>query len=405
MEVFLLLDQDARPLKVYPLFGKGTKPVEVTAIGNVPAEVEKSFYRAAHATYNLLMKNGGKISHSLLSFEIEEDTAKRIYGGSGALAFAIAAMYEMLGKQCKEIIGATGVIDAGKGTIGKVGAINEKLSTVMAHSPEVKVLFYPSQNDPELSPEVKQEALQRGIKLNAVKTLQDVQSVLFEKDRRISRLAAASRRRVLVTAFIFVLLSIYFAYGFTSHLVAIYFLENEHYALAKRHLRLANWVAFYNDDTTNILRDFETPLETEPVFNLRYSNGREETYPIDRVPPEFRLSGRDTFAFRINPYEPLYVYIIQSEDSTSFKTLYPTEADEKALWAATTIPGAGVFFRLQGKAGNKDIFIVLSRWKCRILEQALSGYGQNLQFPACMSKYRLEEQSVQLKKLSFTLEK
>lgn len=405
MEVFLLLDQDARPLNVYPLAGKGTKPVEVLAIGNIPAEVEKSFYRAALATYNLLMKDGGKISQSLLSFEMEEEVAKRIYGGSGALAFAIAAMYEMLGRSSSKLIGATGVIDAEKGVIGKVGAINEKLSTVMANSPEVKILFYPSQNDPDVSSEVRQAAEQNGVQLHAAKTLQDVQRVLFDRDRKIGKLAGASMRRVLTAAFVIVLFCIYFAYGITSHLVATYLLENEHYGLAEWHLRLANSIAFYNEDAINILRDFETPLETQPVFRLRYASGREETYPVDRVPPEFRLSERDAFAFRVDPCEPVYVYILQSEDSASFRTLYPSGDGANALFSPTTIPGAGVFFRLQGKAGSKDIFIVLSRWRCRFLEKALFAIGQGFQFPADMSRYRLEEQSIQLKKLSITLGK
>jgi len=405
MQVFLLLDQDVRPLKLYPLSGKGNKPVEIVPVGDIPSDVEKSFYGAAIATYNFITKSGGKVSHSIFAYELESDIARRIYGGSGALAFAAAVMCEMLGVSSREVIGATGVIDTEKGTVGGICAINDKISTILRNKPGITVIFYPLANASEISPELKLALKRSNIKLSPVRSLHEVYQALLGRKIGTGKAVRTPKKKTAWIAAGVLLLFIYVAYALSSHLTAIYFLENEHYAFARWHLLTAGRLAFFNSELTKIAGDFETPLETQGIFALRFSMGREETYPIDRVPPEFRLSDRDVFAFRIEPYETLYVYIVQSEVSGSFRKLYPSGKQADAISSTTRIPGIGIFFRPEGKAGNKDIYMVFSRWRCLVLEKALSASGQNFSFPTDMNKFNLEEQSIQLKKISMTLEK
>ncbi|MBF0528107.1 MAG: hypothetical protein HQK55_02305 [Deltaproteobacteria bacterium] len=397
MRVLLLLDQDITYLLLNPLAGKGTKPIEIVSVGSIPVEVEKSFHGAALATYNLLMKKGERIPNSVLFYQIESDITKRIYGGSGALAFAVASMCVMLGRECKKTIGATGVIDTEKGMVEKVEAINEKLLMLIERTPEeVSLVFYPQQNSSEIAPELKRQAKQKGIELKPVQTLDEVYSSLFGRKKRSWFWEALS---VLAVS------ALYLTYALFSHSLAIYLLENEHYSLARRHLHLAGSIAPFNSHLRSIARDFDTPLETQPLFSLRYSTGREETYPVDRVPNEFRLSNRDTFAFKIDPFEPLYVYIVQSEGAGSYRKLYPADGHAKLINTLTTIPGVGVSFRLQGQAGAKDIYIVLSKWRCRILESAFFSFARDFTFPDGMNKYVLEEQCIQLKRLPILLER
>jgi hypothetical protein len=405
MQVFLLLDQDVRPLKLYPLSGKGNKPVEIVPVGDVPSDVEKSFYGAALAAYNFITKNGGKVTHSIFAYELESDIARRIYGGSGALAFAVAVMSEMLGVAGRQVIGATGVIDTEKGMVRGVGAIQDKIASILRNNPGITVIFYPQENASEITPELKLALRQSRIKLHPVRSLHDIYQALVGRKIENGNVVRTPEKKTAWMVSGVILLFIYVVYTFSSHLTASYLLENEHYAFARWHLLTAGRLAFFNSELTKIAEDFQTPLETQGIFSLRFSMGREETYPIDRVPPEFLLSDRDVFAFRIEPYETLYVYILQSEGSGSFRKLYPSGRQADAVFSSLQIPGIGIFFRPEGKAGNKDIYLVFSRWRCLVLEKALFVSGQNFSFPADMNHYNLEEQSIQLKKVSMSLDK
>jgi len=405
MQVFLLLDQDVRPLKLYPLSGKGNKPVEIVPVGDIPSDVEKSFYGAAIATYNFITKNGGKVAHSIFAYELESDIARRIYGGSGALAFAVAVMSEMLGVAGRQVIGATGVIDTEKGMVRGVGAIRDKIASILRNNPGITVIFYPQENASEITPELKLALRQSRIRLHPVCSLHDIYQALVGRKIENGNVVRTPKKKTAWIVFGVLLLVITVVYALSSHAMAIYLLENEHYAVARWHLLAAGRLAFFNSELTKIAEDFQTPLETQGIFSLRFSMGREETYPIDRVPPEFMLSDRDVFAFRIEPYETLYVYILQSEGSGSFRKLYPSGKQADAVFSSLQIPGIGIFFRPEGKAGNKDIYLVFSRWRCLVLEKALFVSGQNFSFPADMNHYNLEEQSIQLKKVSMSLDK
>jgi hypothetical protein len=402
MHVFLLLDQDTSTLKVYPLAGKGNRPVEVVSLGNVPMEVEKSFYGAALATYNLLMKSGAQISHYIFAYELEESVGRRIYGGSGALAFAIASMCGMLGRESKEVIGATGVVDIERGTIGKVGSINEKLSLVIRNSRDLTKIFYPMENDCEIHPTLRKEGFKKGIELMPVQTLTEVYLALWGGHRTDRVVCKYFRKRPGWIALVVSFFALLIVYGSFSHLFAIYLIEYEHYTVARMHLAFARRIAFYNKNVDRIFNDYKSSIETLTMINIRYSSGKEESYPTNRVPPELRLTERDSFAFRIESYKPLFVYILQADDSGVLKRLYPAQNQTGITQGGASIPGTGVFFRPQGKAGNRDIFIVLSKWRCRWIEEATSNHRGYLR-PVDMHKYDLDEQSVQLERIPMSL--
>ena len=404
MEVFLLLDQDTKPLKVFPLAGsEGSKPVEIVCPGGIPQDVERSFYRAGLAVYNLLMKDGGGIRNNSFICEMEDDTANRIYGGSGALAFAIASMCEMTGEECRKVIGATGVINTEKGTIERVEAINEKLSMVLERRPEVKTVFYPFHNDPEVVASLKRAAEERGVELKPVRTLQEVRKAVLSATQNPVKARRSAMQRPLFVLFFVISCFLYLFYGFSAHLIATQLLENEHYSVARWYLHVSRWTAFYNGELLKIMDDFNTPLEAEVVFIVRFATGREENYLIDRVPPVFRLCERDAFAFRVAPYEPLYMYIVQCDESGSFTKLYTSDNHLDIGLSSTSIPGTGVFFQSHGKMGNKDIYILLTKWRCTVLENVLSGCGQSFHCPVDLSGYHLEERSIQLKRLPVLL--
>jgi hypothetical protein len=405
MRVFLLLDQDVRPLKVYPLAGKASKPVEVVPVGGIPGEVERSFHGAALAAYNVITKNGRPVSLSYLAYELEEDVARRIHGGSGGLAFAIATMGEMLGIKCNEVVGASGVIDTENGKVERVGAINEKIAKVIEQSPGITILLYPRQNDAEVSPELKKSALEQGIKLQPVQSLQEVSSILFGQEPQPAQTVGSSRVKLTIVAPAIFLMALYLAYGLSAHRLAVYLLENQHYPLARWHLGLATWAAFYSKGVKDLSKDFDTPIETDPILTLRYASGREETYPLDRIPPEFKLSDRDAFAFRIEPFEPVFVYILESQGPSAVLKLFPPDGETQAVTAPRVVPGRGSFFRLQGRSGNRDVFILLSKWRCRALERAFLGRSQTSLPGSILTDHQVEERSIQLKKIAIEFNK
>lgn len=421
-DIFLLLDQGVGQLEVFGLQVEGgLGPPDLKPYMRLPSDVKESFKAATLAAYNAICEMGVASPYSYYSYTVDDETASRIYGKSAALAFAIAITYQMLGVECQESIGATGMIDPASGTVQPVNAIHEKITIAFDNLPSNSTILYPFDNDSEVSAELKQEAIEKGIKLKPVKTLDDVLFAL--KLRSVSESNGTSKehsdqkhgtgknhgsgknKRIAIAAMAG-LLMVYLFYGLVSQRLAVFLLENEYYALARWHIHLASLVIFYNNDMTQIARDFEAPLEAQSIFSLRYSTGREETYPIDLIPPVFQLNSRDMLAFRVEPREPVYVYIIEYEGDGSFKKLYPYNAQEDTvLSSATRIPPVGVFFRLEGKPGNRDIYVVLSRWKCKVLEKVISSIQSDFSFPGNLSKYGLEEQCIQVKKVSVSLDR
>ena len=405
MQIFLLLDHDTALLEVSPVAGQGSKPVNLVEIGHFPLEVKQAFDGASIAAHNCLMNHAEFVSSSFFSYEVlEEGITRRINGTSGSLAFTIALMHEMLGKESTLRIGATGVVSTAKGTVKRIEAINDKLKTLIAKQTDISVIYYPAVNDREIVNELRQQIQARNINLKPVKTLDDVYHDLFGEDQIKCRDADKNKNRIRIIGCAAILAVVYISYVLVAHALALFLLENEHYTLVKWHLHIANSLAFYNSTIKKDLNDFQNPLKPQFVFTLKLSSGREETYPIDKIPPVFRLTDLDTFAFRFDPSEPLYIYIVQSEESRFLKTLYPSDNQPNPIIGPRKVP-VGAYFCLQGKAGSKDIYAVVSRWRCKSLEKKLASYGRDFHFPEDMDRYLLEEQSVQLKKISISFEK
>lgn len=180
MSVFVLLKGGMTPPRVSPVAGQG-KPIDLIPIGSIPQGVKDTFQHGALSMYTALQRQRIPVRHTVLAYQLDAHITDRMHGDSGALAFAIAAMYRMLGQQPTTAIAATGAIhDIGSGTIAPVDSIREKLAYALDNLDD-GVLFYPYEHADEIAAEeaLQQKAVQHGINLCPVRDLNDVITYLL----------------------------------------------------------------------------------------------------------------------------------------------------------------------------------------------------------------------------------
>lgn len=364
LSVFVLFDGGVMPLEVQPLADQGS-PIRLVPIGTVSTDVRDSFLSGSLAMYNALQRKKSPPLNTAFAYRLDPDFAKSIYGHSGALAFAIAVMFGMLGKSIPINIGATGAInDIATGAISRVEAIKEKLEFAINHL-ENGVLFYPHDNEPDIAShlnEIKAYAREKNLLVCPIHRLDEVIDHFYPKEKKSRFL-----RRLFI---LFILMTTLFLYGHFAHLVSLSLIERGHYTLAKWQLHVTRYVAVWNKELLQVFQDFTTPLNTEVVFLVFSARGKEEHYRVDMVPKHLSISDQDNFAFWIHASAPVYVYLYQFNADNTVKRLYPIDGEAPvSVGNVATLPAAGVWFNPDGTAGPVTIDVVISRWRCRDLEE------------------------------------
>ncbi|MCP4350140.1 MAG: hypothetical protein GY795_32085 [Desulfobacterales bacterium] len=419
MNIFMLLDKEISELKVLRIQGQPENaPIGVIKTVSTPLDVYESFNTAALGAHEIL-QNKACGNCGWLSYKIDNQIAGQIYGYSAGLAFAIGTIGEMLQVDIPIRIAATGIIsDEKSGTIEKVEHINEKLLVALDHDhfSSGGIIFYPEDNDKEIPEEIKEKAAKKEIGLQAVKTLSDIMDyfyssgiISYHKDKDIEfpkqteqekrndsqERINLSRRMIFATVFI---VFIFTLYGYSSPSIALYLLENNHYTEARWHLRMAKWAAFYNSSMQDIIEDFgrRIAVEDEMTFIVRYHTGKGTTFRLDRIPQKLYL--QDAFAFRIITSDSFYLYIFRIDETNTGKKLYPYKNEDYALITSSIyIPEKGAFFQMS--SNHSKIYLILSRWRCRRLEEEFKISDTVLFSDKEISRYHIKERSVLSKKI------
>jgi len=200
MPVYALFSNEPRKVLI-ERFLPGDKRLEFLPLNLVDEQLINSAKTGFYATYHILERS----ENLCISYEIEGGGEKK-KGSSAGLAFAMALLEEL--KHKKLSIAATGNISDGtkNARVLPVELIPEKLASGIAalSANECGIIFYPYENDMEVTEEIRRTAHENGIVFKPVKTLAEAVKALEPKNNNSNE--GDKVRRVNPLMFIFLLI-------------------------------------------------------------------------------------------------------------------------------------------------------------------------------------------------------
>lgn len=163
-------------------------PLEPVSINIPDREIKHSAQNGFYSALQVLKGIGYIKEKYCFSYQFKEK-GKSSYamGKSAGLGFCLKFAQEVYfmesGRKLDFTLAATGVITDGTKTaeVGRVGGIRLKLKGAMDCLDKGDKVFYPSENDKEIGPEIKEDAAGRGIDLISVSTVEQAVRKLLEK--------------------------------------------------------------------------------------------------------------------------------------------------------------------------------------------------------------------------------
>ena len=212
MAVYALFNNEAREVLI-GLFESGEQRLDFRHINIKDKQVIASAERGFCAIYHIL-ERGENLS---ISYEIEGGGEKMI-GPSAGLAFALALFEELTDKDLS--LAATGEISNGtrNAKVLPVEFIPEKLTAAIdaLSRNQGGIIFYPYENDKDVTEELRKDAYEKGIILGPVRTLAEAVEVLTQnkgKENSSQNDKDDEEDKVRrVNPILLVFLSIFFAY-------------------------------------------------------------------------------------------------------------------------------------------------------------------------------------------------
>lgn len=164
-------DKDTRPINAY-----------------LTVECNRSFTRAAlrgaEVAYTWARKRDPELKPQTISYDLKglADNCS-LTGESGGLAFALALASHLVGNNSLPVA-ATGEImaSADGGPIKRIEGINEKLVAAATLLPEGGWIFYPKDNDSEITEEVHALVNKMKLSIHAIKCVDEALQLLFSKE-------------------------------------------------------------------------------------------------------------------------------------------------------------------------------------------------------------------------------
>jgi len=152
-------------------------PIQVEFMtSQYPQEVCDSLEMAVKKSCQLL---GSSIDYPIYAtFDLESEDNLAVTGKSGGLSFALAIAEKLLQKDFG-LITATGEVSS-NGQIKAIGGINEKLESITPSLSNQNIrMFYPGDNDSEITPEIRQNLANAAITLYPVNTIIEALKILI----------------------------------------------------------------------------------------------------------------------------------------------------------------------------------------------------------------------------------
>jgi len=158
-----------------------TRPVDAYVVTECEGDFTGSARRAAETVYNILRRHGSEMEPVVVGYDLQGLPGGRpVTGESGGLAFAIALARRVL-EQDPGPVAATGEIMSGHGggPVGPVKGIQAKLQAAGRLAPQNGWVFYPQENDREISDDLRTLLIEKGLRLRPVSSVAEALDHLF----------------------------------------------------------------------------------------------------------------------------------------------------------------------------------------------------------------------------------
>jgi hypothetical protein len=154
------------------------RPIDAYVVTEAEGTVTYSARRAAGAVYEVVRNYNPEIGPLVAGFDF---TAKfQVTGESGGLAFAVALAKRLLNKDPGPVA-ATGIVESSHngGPIKRVRGIEAKLEAAGVVLPFGGWIFYPEENENEISVELRNRLISKGLNLYPVSSVAQTIEILF----------------------------------------------------------------------------------------------------------------------------------------------------------------------------------------------------------------------------------
>lgn len=158
-----------------------SRPIEAYLTLECDRSFSRAALRGAETAYTWAQEKLFHLSPQIISYDLLGLPNDRgVTGESGGLAFALALATHLYGDNTRPIA-ATGEIVASPdgGPVVAIQGINEKLHAAIDQLPADGLIFYPKENDFEVSTKARQQAIDKGLTLHAVESVEQALDILF----------------------------------------------------------------------------------------------------------------------------------------------------------------------------------------------------------------------------------
>ncbi len=168
-------------LQLFDAPRESARPIDAYVVTEVEGSVTRSARRAAGAAYEAVARHVSDLPAAVAGFDF--GGSSQVIGESGGLAFAIA-LAKHLARQDPGPVAATGEVESSHngGPVAGIRGIEAKLDAAAAVLPAGGHVFYPRENDGEVSAEARRKMVEQGLILHPVSSVAEAIDLLFFPD-------------------------------------------------------------------------------------------------------------------------------------------------------------------------------------------------------------------------------
>ncbi len=173
-------------LSLYSPARQSLRPIDAFIMTEVEGTVTRSARRAAGAVYEAVSRLRKDLRPVVAGFDFACPTP--VAGESGGLAFAVA-LAKMLMQKDPGPVAATGIVQSSHngGPVKGIRGIEEKLEAAAVVLSSGGWVLYPSENDDEVSPQLRKRLIDEGLRLCPVGSVVEAIDILFESEKQASQ--------------------------------------------------------------------------------------------------------------------------------------------------------------------------------------------------------------------------
>jgi hypothetical protein len=388
MPTYILLDDGTQAqielLDIAHIPATGDPVQIVSLMGKLSHDVEESLLRAKCAAFQFLLRRRLIQAEQGFSLALEifdrqgKPLAQKIRGHSGGLAFALALILHKAARNYGSMeICATGRLGNPRtGGIKGVAALADKISGGLERLPEGSIIFFPQENNGELTAHHWKQAQARGICLAPVSGLDETVAVLEERGMLAlssERSLTPSRKRRWPWVAAACALLFYLAGYFATLPISNYLLGNGRYEWVEQLTEPAQWLYWFDGRFAQLHQALVKPVQI--VAELRSPTGvgeREVITFTHRSRGRLAFRGQEMWALSLKASQPLYIYLFLRDAVDELQRLFPEEpvTHENLLSANQewVFPPPGYWRPVPSSRGREILVLVAARWPCKDLE-------------------------------------